>query len=55
MQDRLTIAAREQIIHEARNTRRRHAPIAQAGYLLIRLGQWLQTMAQQPTYQEETV
>ncbi|MDQ2784541.1 MAG: hypothetical protein M3Y58_06010 [Chloroflexota bacterium] len=51
VQDRLAIAAREQMIHEARN----RAPIAEVGHLLICFGRWLQMMAQRPTYQEETV
>lgn len=55
VQDRLIAAAREQIIHEARNTRRHQPRIAATGHLLVRLGQWLQTMARQPISQEETV
>ncbi len=55
VQDRLIIAAREQVIDEARNTRRHQPRIAATGHLLVRLGQWLQTMARQPIYQEETV
>ena len=54
-QDVLMVAAREQIIHEARRARRYHVLIAVVGHLLVRLGQWLQTMAHRPTYQEETV
>ena len=55
IEDVLAVAAREQVIQEARNTRHRLAPLAEVGHLLVRLGQWLQTMAQQPVYQEETV
>lgn len=55
VQDRLIVAAREKIIHEARHTRRHRARIAGVGHQLVRLGQWLQTVAQQPIYQEETV
>lgn len=54
VEDRLAIAAREQLIHEARQTRRRPA-IVGAGHLLVRLGQRLQAIARHPTYQEETV
>ncbi len=55
VQDRLAIAARDQVIHEARNRAPRRAPIAEVGHLLICFGRWLQMMAQRPTYQEETV
>lgn len=55
MRDILTIAAREQIIHEARNRRRYRPRIAEIGHRLVRLGQWLQTMAHHPIYKEETV
>jgi hypothetical protein len=55
VQNRLIMAAREQIIHEARHTSRHRARIATIGTLLVRFGQWLQTMAHPPIYQEETV
>lgn len=55
VQNRLIIAAGEQIIHEARHARRHQPRIAAIGHLLVRLGQWLQTMAHRPIYQEETV
>lgn len=54
VRDRLICAAREQIISEARHTRHQ-AGLATIGHQLVRLGQWLQTMAQQPIYREETV
>ncbi len=55
IEDVLAVAAREQVIQEARSTRHRLALLVEVGHLLVRLGQWLQTMARQPVYQEETV
>ncbi len=59
VQDMLAVAAREQTIREARSTRQRRAPVPipviEVGRPLVRLGQWLQTMAHQPTYREETI
>jgi len=54
VQDFLAVAAREQLIHEARKTTHRQIFIRGVGHMLVRLGQWLQAIAQ-PTYQEETV
>ncbi len=55
IEDVLAVATREQVIQETRSTKHRLAPLAGVGHLLVRLGQWLQTMARQPIYQEETV
>ncbi len=55
VQDLLVVAAREQMLHEAGRIHSRRTPIAEVGHLLVRVGQWLQTIAQQPAYQEETV
>ncbi|GEM_PF-5389149 len=55
MRDLLMVAAREQLLHEARNSSHRRDPIVEVGHLLVRLGYWLQAMAHHPTYQEETV
>lgn len=46
VQDRLAHAAREQILHEARRERR--TSTATLGAWLVRLGQRLQTVANQP-------
>lgn len=55
VEDVLAVAARERIIWEGQRTTHCLFPVAEVGRLLVRLGQWLQTMAQQPTYREETV
>ncbi len=52
-QDLLTQAEREQILLDARPPR--HAMMTGIGQLLVRLGQRLQGLAQQPTYTEETI
>ncbi len=54
-QDILAAAAREQMIQGVRGIASRRVTIVEVGHLLVRLGQWLQTVAQHPTYQEETV
>ncbi len=54
-QELLAVGAREQVFHEARRITSLRGPIAEVGHLLVRLGQWLQTMAHPPAYQEETV
>jgi len=54
-QELLAVGAREQVFHEAGRTPSLRAPTAAVGHLLVRFGQWLQTLAQQPIYQEETV
>jgi len=55
IEDVLTLAAREQIIHAARKASSHRPWIAEVGHRLVLLGQWLQTMAHHPIYQEETV
>ncbi|MDQ6831847.1 MAG: hypothetical protein M3008_00480 [Chloroflexota bacterium] len=55
VQDLLDRAAREHMLHDRGRITSHRAPIAKIGHLLVRLGQWLQMLSQQPIYQEETV